>query len=203
MLTTNAVLDLALGKQHDNSSGLREKALAWLNEAICHLACERDWEFMKCAPSLTINSNVILKPADYLRFRYVKNEDTSNLFFFEERHRLTDEEVFENTDSNGTTPVGFSETSVNIKFHPGATGTVELGYVKKIPTYADNVTTIIDDKFKNLLARSVLSAVYEYEENNRAIPSISLDAVELQRLKTEENRMKAKPKRSKYLRGRL
>jgi hypothetical protein len=53
------------------------------------------------------------------------------------------------------------------------------------------------------LARSVLSAVYEYEENNRAIPSIQLDQMLLDRLKTEENRQKPMPKRSKYLRGRI
>lgn len=202
MLTTNAVLDLALSKQHDTSAALREKALAWLNEAICQLAQERDWTCMQATASLTIASNTILKPADYLRLRYVKNSDTANLFFFAERHRLTDEEAFEQ-GSDGTTPAGFTETAANIIFHPGATGTIELGYIRTIPNYADNVTTILDGKFKNLLARSVLSMIYEYEENSRALPSLQFDMVELTRLKIEENHSHPVTKRSKYLRGRL
>lgn len=202
MLTTNAILDLALSKQHDTSAALRAKALAWLNESIAALATERDWQFMEATTSLVITANTLLKPADYLRLRYIKNDDTANLFFFANRHRLTDEEAFEQT-SDDTTPSGFTETAVNIIFHPGATGTVELGYIRTIPDYADNVTTILPEKFKNLLARAVLSMIYEYEENSRAIPSLQFDRVELDRLKRDENRANPVTKRSKYLRGRI
>lgn len=201
-LTTNEILDLALGKQHDTSSVMRAKAMGWLNSAIAMLLVEREWKFTETAVDLAIADNAILKPADYSTLRHIKNTDTSNLFFFADRHRLTEEEAFDLT-SDDTTPAGFTETATNIIFHPGATGTVNLGYIKAVPTYADNETTIIPAKFKNLLARAVLSMVYEYEENSRALPSMQLDMVELSRLKKEENVEKPRPKRSKYLRGRI
>jgi hypothetical protein len=198
-LTTNSVLTLALGKQHDTGSVLRNKALAWLNEAMQMLYLERDWLCLIRTVSLTAVDNNILLPSNYGSFIYAKGGD----FIILPKHRLTDEEVNEYASVEGVIPNGFEETSENINFYPGAEGLISLKYVTRIPDYADNAETVFDVKFKNLLARSVLSAVYEYEENNRAIPSIQLDQMLLDRLKTEENRQKPMPKRSKYLRGRI
>lgn len=198
-LTTNAVLDLALGKQHDTGSKLRIKALAWLNEAMQLLYLERDWLCLIRTIIVPVSDNMILKPVNYGRFIYAKTGD----FILLGKHRLTDEEVSDYASVEGVIPNGFEETDENITFYPGAEGSISLKYVRRIPDYADNEETVLDVKFKNVLARAILSAVYEYEQDNRAIPSIQLDQVELDRLKIEENRQKPMPKCSKYLRGRL
>lgn len=200
-LTTNRVLDLALGKQHDTSSALRVKALAWLNEAMQKLYLERDWMCLDRTDDLTVADNAITKPDDYGRFRYVQSADA---FFLDGRDRLTEREAYQYTDDAAANPVpvGFTESATAITFLPGATGDVTLGYTCILPNYADNATTLLDAKFTNLLARSVLSAVYEYEQDQRTIPSIQLDASLLSALKAEENRQRPIAKKSKYLRGR-
>jgi|LGVF01.2.fsa_nt_gb hypothetical protein len=191
-LTTNEVLDLALGKQHDTSTGLRTKALAWLNETMQKLHLERDWLCLERTVGLTAADSAIPKPADYGRFRYARCGD----FFIGERHRLSEEDV------HLSAPIGFFEDATHIRFAHDVADTVTLGYACAIPTYGDNATTVLDAKFKNLLARSVQTAVYEYEKDQRAISSIQLDEVLLNKLKAEENRQRPTPKRSKYLRGR-
>lgn len=203
-LTTNEVLDLALGKQHDTSSGLRTKALAWLNEAMQGLYLERDWLCLHKSDDLTAADNALTKPDDYGRFRYAKSTASGGEFYVDRQNKLTDLEAYQLADPNDADPVpcGFTEDATSLTFTPGVSGTVTLGYVKSVPTYADNATTILDAKFKNLLARSVMSAVYEYENDQRAIPSIQLDDTLLAKLKAEENRQTAQPKRSKYLRSR-
>lgn len=203
-LTTNEVLDLALGKQHDTSSGLRTRARAWLNEAMQMLYIERDWLCLHASADLTAASNALTKPDDYGRFRYAKAATSGREFFADHHHRLTELEAYQLTDDSDADPVpsGFYEEATKVYFVPGVSGSVTLGYVKVVPAYADNVITVLDAKFKNLLARAVVSAVYEYENDQRAIPSIQLDDALLSKLKAEENRQLAKPKRSKYLRGR-
>ena len=200
-LTTNSVLDLALGKQHDTSTALRLKALAWLNEAMQKLYLERDWICLDRTAYRTVAANAITKPPDYGRFRYVQS---AAAFFLDGRDRLTEREAYQFTDNAAANPVpvGFTESATAITFLPGATVDVTLGYTCILPSYADNATTILDAKFANLLARSVLSAVYEYEQDQRTIPSIQLDASLLSALKAEENRQRPIAKRSKYLRGR-
>lgn len=203
-LTTNSVLDLALGKQHDTSSALRVKALAWLNEAMQKLYLERDWICLDRTAELTATDNAVTKPADYGRFRYAQSTTSGQEFFLDGRDRLTDREAYQFVGDGTANPVpaGFTESATAITFLPGTTGTVTLGYTCILPSYADNATTLLDAKFTNLLARSVLSAVYEYEQDHRTIPSIQLDAGLLASLKAEENRQRPIAKRSKYLRGR-
>lgn len=200
-LTTNSVLDLALGKQHDTSSALLVKALAWLNEAMQKLYLERDWICLDRTAELTATDNAVTKPADYGRFRYAQSTDA---FFLDGRDRLTEREAYQYTDDAAANPVpvGFTESATAITFLPGATGVVTIGYTCVLPTYADSSTTLLDAKFTNLLARSVLSAVYEYDQDQRTLPSIQLDAGLLAALKAEENRQRPIAKRSKYLRGR-
>lgn len=203
-LTTNSVLDLALGKQHDTSSALRVKALAWLNEAMQKLYLERDWICLDRTAELTATDNAVTKPADYGRFRYAQSTTSGQEFFLDGRDRLTDREAYQFVGDGTANPVpsGFIEGATDITFLPGTTGTVTLGYTCILPSYADSATTLLDAKFTNLLARSVLSAVYEYEQDQRTIPSIQLDAGLLAAIKTEENRQRPIAKRSKYLRGR-
>lgn len=203
-LTTNEVLDLALGKQHDTSSGLRVKALAWLNEAMQRLYLERDWLCLLTSDILTAASNALTKPDDYGRFRYAKSTESGGEFYVDNQNRLTELEAYQLADDSDADPVpcGFTEDATSLTFVPGLTGDATLGYVKVVPAYTDNATTILDAKFKNVLSRAVQSAVYEYENDQRAIPSVQLDDAELSQLKAEENRQTAKPKRTKYLRGR-
>lgn len=203
-LTTGNVLDLALGKQHDTSSAIRVKALAWLNEAIQKLQLERDWLCLDRTADLTATDSAVTKPSDYGRFRYAQSTTSGQEFFLDGRDRLTDREAYQFV-GDGTAnlvPYGFTEGATDITFLPGTTGTVTLGYTCILPSYADSATTLLDAKFTNLLARSVLSAVYEYDQDQRTIPSIQLDAGLLASLKTEENRQRPIVKRTKYLRGR-
>jgi len=202
-LTTDGVLDLALGKQHDTSSALRVKALAWLNEALQHLYLERDWLCLYATATLTASNGTITKPADYGRFRYAQSTASGGEFYCDNRNRLTDLEAYLLADPNDAAPVpsGFSEDATSIYFVPGVTGDVVLGYVKTVPTYADNETTIFEEKFKNVLSRAIQAQVYEYENDPRAMASLQLDGVLLSQIKTEENRQKPITKRTKYLRG--
>ena len=203
-LTTGNVLDLALGKQHDTSGAIRVKALAWLNEAMQKLQLERDWLCLDRTAELTATDSAVTKPADYGRFRYAQSTTSGQEFFLDGRDRLTDREAYQFVGEGTANPVpaGFIEGATDITFLPGTTGTVTLGYTCILPSYADSATTLLDTKFTNLLARSVLSAVYEYEQDQRTIPSIQLDAGLLASLKTEENRQRPIVKRTKYLRGR-
>lgn len=199
MINTGTVLTAVQTRIHDNSTALRAKMLEWLNQTIATMAAERDWEFMKKTAARVVTANAILKPDDYARFRYAQTLATGLEFHLKEANRLTDEEAFEMTDPNAVDPAaqGFTESSTSIIFYPGTTAdTVTLGYVCTVPEYADNAETILPDKFGNLLKRSVLSAYYEYDVDERAIPSMSLDQQELDRLKSEENRRKPIPKRS-------
>lgn len=203
-MNTGNVLDLALGKQHDTSSAIRVKALAWLNEAIQKLQLERDWLCLDRTADLTATDNAVTKPSDYGRFRYAQSTTSGQEFFLDGRDRLTDREAYQFVGDGTANPVpyGFTEGATDITFLPGTTGTVTLGYTCILPSYADSATTLLDAKFANLLARSVLSAVYEYDQDQRTIPSIQLDAGLLASLKTEENRQRPIVKRTKYLRGR-
>ena len=205
MLRTDAVLDLAIGKQFDSSTTMRVKALAWLNEAMQRLYLERDWLCLQASTPLAASSNALTKPSGYGRFRYLKSTTSGSEFLLLPKHRLTEEEKFDYTDPNAVDPIplGFYEGAQSISLLPGYTGTVELGYVKSVPVYTDNVVTLWDDKFLLVLSRSVQSCVYEYESDQAGVISLQLDQVELKRLKAEENRQKPIPQRTKYLRGRL
>jgi len=200
-LSVSSVLDLALGKQHDTGSRLRAKAVGWLNEAMQRMYLERDWMCLKRSATLEVIDNAILKPDGFGRLLSIQGEG----FLLTDKNRLTEEEIYRFTETNVTDPipVGFDDNNENLVFYPGAGPTVSLRYIRRIPTYADNEETILDAKFKNLLARAVLSMVYEYEENGRTLPSLQFDEVEMARLKFEENRQQAIPQRSSrgYLRG--
>lgn len=203
-LHTTILLDLALGKQHDTSNALWVKALDWLNEAMQKLYLERDWMCLDRTYDLTVANNAITKPDDYGRFRYAQSTTSGQEFFLDGRDRLTEREAYQYTDDAAANPVpvGFTESATAITFLPGATGDVTLGYTCILPSYAYDSMTLLDVKFTNLLARSVLSAIYEYEQDQRTIPSIQLDASLLSALKAEENRQRPIAKKSKYLRGR-
>ena len=80
---------------------------------------------------------------------------------------------------------------------------VTLKYIRTVPEYEDNATTIRPSKFKSLLVRAVRSVIYEYEADERGMISLQLDGAEMSRLKREENRQKPIPKRDKYMKGYL
>lgn len=197
MLNTGDILDNALSKQHDDSTELRTKALTWLNESMQRLSLVRDWEFLKDTDTLTIASSSATLPSDFTAVEFISGDD----WYLKKINQYTLEEAEYNTDGD-TVPSGFTISSDVITFLPQATGSATLTYIKEVPNYADSTDTMIPNMFGPLLQRAVLNAVYEYESDQRTIPSIQFEQALLNDLEVKDNKLKPKPKRTKYLRGR-
>lgn len=204
MLTTNGILDDALSLIQDNSTSQRSKMLSWLNVCLQRLATERPWKFLEKTTTLTVSSNMIAKPSDFAKFAYAKKGSDWMLL---ENDRLTDEEAFAQGTTTATNPVakGFTENDTSILFHPGAAGDVELKYIREIPAYADQSSTIVPIQFGPLLKRACLDYYYEYDMDERMASSFQFEASEMLRLKKWDNSQRAVQKRTQegYLRGRL
>ncbi len=199
MLNTGDILDGALGRQHDGSDELRSKALGWLNDAIQLLAVERRWSFLQKSASLTVSGGAATLPTDFDELVFLRTD----AWYLLPRHQLVPEEVETNLTGD-TLPVGFTLASGTITFYPTAPdGTASLTYLATVPNYADSTETILPEMFGPLLSRAVLNAVYEYEADARAIPSIQINQAQLDKLKAKDQKARPIPQRSGYLRGRL
>ena len=80
-----------------------------------------------------------------------------------------------------------------------------MRYIRLIPAAADSDTaTVWPWRFLPMFERSLLSAYYEYDGDQRGMPSLTLDRAELDLLKFADNMQKPIPKQSRkgFLRGR-
>ena len=202
-LTGKAILDAAMSHIQDKSAGMRSAMTIWLTSLYQKAYAERDWLFLQTIATVSIESDIIVKPTDFGRLIYISGEE----WHLEAKHRLTDREAFELVDDTTTDPIpmGFEETATLLILRPGGAGSANLKYTRLIQAAFDsNTPTVWPWKFLPLFERSLLSACYEYDSDQRGIPSMQLDQVELDRLKHEDNRQKPipKPSRKGFLRWR-
>lgn len=194
MLTTDSILSGVLSRIRDNSTQMRTKLMGWMNELLQTLALNLDWKFLESTATLTVSENKVALPDTYGRFRFVSGEN----FFLAPGHRLPEERAYYthrrgDYTLSGTATVGFTDDATHLYFHPQASGVVTLGFYRTIPEYEDGDTTILPDKFKPLIVRSLLSAYYEYDVDERALPSLALDKEALAALTKDEYRQRAIP----------
>ena len=195
-LTGKAILDAAMSHIQDKSTGMRSALTVWLNALFQKTHTERDWLFLHTAQGVTIEENKIIKPSDFGRLIYVQGSG----WHLDAKHRLTDRESYEFTDDNAAdpTPAGFEEMATMLILRPGASGSAYLKYVKLIPAAADSTNpTVWPWSFLPLFERSLVTAYYEYDSDQRGMISLQLDPKELDRLKFDDNRQKPVPKQSR------
>lgn len=201
-LNAAGVLNNVLSLVQDNSAALRAKMLIWLNKISQELAIAREWKCLEKTATITIVSNQVLLPSDYQSFTYLKSVEDSNEYFLTERHRLTEEEAYNLTDSNATSPIplGFLEDATHLTLYPGASGSPELKYVQELTDYSDDATDMAWPKqFGNAIERKILNLYYEYDMDERAQLSFALDKKDLATLKAWDNRHRPVPARTNYI----
>ena len=199
MLKVNDILDDVTSVVQDDSQEFRSKILKWLNISIQQLAAERDWIVLqKTADSISVSDNKASLPDDCAAVLTIAGD---NFFLTRQKHHLTDEEANSIGEINDNFPAGFVVTPDSIVFVPGATGSVDIKYLIDVPFYSEGQTTVFPARFRPILMRSCLDFCYEYDMDERTALSQGLDRAEMYRLKSWDNRLKPKPKRSKYLRG--
>ena len=195
MLNTKTILDNALSRQHDTSDELRAKALGWLNEAIQLVYLEKDWHWLRKTQSdIVLSDSVAALPDDFGRFTFCHGED----WYLRRDHHLSDEDAF--TLEGADNPAGFTLDADAITFYPSTDDeTVTLEYRQTLPTYGDNEETVIPNSFLPLLSRATITAVYEYENDQRGLISVQLEQSLLSQLKADDNKSKPIPRKGKYL----
>jgi hypothetical protein len=193
-------LDGILLKVQDNSTQMRSRFLDYFNASCRELADEpRDWHFLRKTSTVTVTSGVITKPSDYDRFVSITN---SSDFFLKRNDLLTSEEAFQMETTYGTgtgIPKGIVETLTTLKLWPIPTDTsASLTYVQAVPgTYLDVTTaTVFPKRCVEWLRRRCLTHYYEYDQDERFVPSQVLLEKEIFALKYWDNRQEGLPKMS-------
>jgi hypothetical protein len=206
MLNGKQIIDSAMTHTQDNSVTLRVRMLSWLNTAFQQAFLERDWLALELSEtSITITDNTITKTAaTYGKFRFAQqfSSDTQSGFVLQKNDRLSVQERFDleedTTSTDDRKAIGFFEDSTKIYFRYGALGILnELAYYRLVPIVADNTDdTVWPEYFLPLFERTLLSAYYEFDVDDRLIVSVQLDAEEVSRIKKWENTQNPTPRNS-------
>ena len=199
-LSSNSILDAVTLREHDNTSTMRARILSWFNDAVQAVWLARDWKFLKVTDStIPLVDSQIALPADYGRLLSLS---VQQLWFLDQRNQFTDEEEFLNSieSLDGIYPNGWTENLTHITLRPRITGTPKFIYMPTIPEYLDNQITVFPIRFRMLFVRTLMSAYYEFEADNRGMVSIQLDQVELDKLHKWENKNNPQTVNTKYVR---
>ena len=202
LLTTDEILDAVTKRIHDNTPEMRSRMITWLNDIIQETWLARDWKFLKTTSNGTaIASDKLALPTGYGRLLSVS---VAKQWFIDQRNQFTDEEAFtyDVSSADGGYPVGWTEDGSFIYFEPNATGTPTLIYIPIIDTYDDNETTVFPSRFRALFVRTLSSAYYEFEADERGMVSLQLDQQELDKLHKWENKNDPQTQNTRYLRDR-
>lgn len=208
-LTFSKILDTALSLIQDNSTPMRSKMGAWLNVLCIKTLNIRDWNcLIKESAETTIVDNLALLPTDFGSVVSIRQNFDQGNFFFTPLNQLTDKEVYRDSSDTITLdalPIGYQLTPTSISFYPSATGSIYLVYNPTITgTYEDGDTTIFPVQFLPLFIRGCLDFYYEYDMDERAALSYTINNNELKEVKIWDNRLVPKRNRNlTYMRDRL
>ena len=172
MINTESILNDAISQIADQSTAMRAKLLIWLNNVMQDVAgakVKKPWKWLvEELTDQTLSGNAIARPSDY---KYLYSVKSGSDWILTQKHIMTEDEIFTYTDTTATnpTPIGYDETSMEIVFYPGATGTCDLKYIKEVPEYSDSPSdTIFPLYMKNVLIQGTLAVYYDYDEDVRA-----------------------------------
>lgn len=187
------ILDSALNKVQDSSTGLRGKALAWLNEIVSDIAAQpREWKFLQVSTTLSVTTDTITLPTDFNELIYIKVGD----YFFTKDSQLTWEEADAYTSTSDTTPVGFTLLGNTITFIPGTNESTCTFVYEKMLTAGltdDTSNTVFPRIFRNLLITGVRMHYYDYDKDGRYSKEVVLYQNEMYNVKAWDNKLKTIP----------
>lgn len=185
---TKAIMDSALTRIQDNSTGMRTRLLSWLNDAMRSIAnYPREWEFLKVSATLAVTANKATLPADFGRVRSIEAG------VYRLADPLSDDDVFNEA-------IGFTvdATEITLSGLPDATSIVLKYLATMTADYADGTAnTIFPLEYQDYFIRYLTSSAYEYDKDNDIIPSMLIQKEELKQLKALDNLRKPRPERSR------
>jgi len=193
------VLNAVQARVHDNSTQTRGRMLSWFMDIVELLAIERSWYCLIKSTPVATTDGVLATINNYEQILSITDDST---YFLDTGDRLTLEEAFKVNAKGGSTPVGFTELDGVITLAPvPGDGQVSVTYKRGQQVYLDDdIDTIWPSNFKPLFVRTILTAFYEFDTDQRLIGSVALDSTIINILKRWDNQFQPMPKMSKYLR---
>jgi hypothetical protein len=169
-LTGQQVLDAAMTLSTDQTATMRSKMAVWMGMVAVDISSRRKWNFLRATTTLTVASNAITLPNDYLEF-------------------------VDMTFSNDGAYT-FTETSTEMTFDPECPDgvTVDLTYIPSLSDMEDTATeTVLPYYCKNALVFGILSFLFAFdnEDNYSQYPALFENAVK--KLKDLDNRYNVIP----------
>ena len=181
--TTKSILD-AVMMEAPVSTGLRIKALAWLNQAIQDVLNQpRTWACFELPADVAITLNVAIMPSGASELVHIQLADV----FYYPKDMLTDQQAVEGKSGFILTPGG------TITFYPStAETTCKIKYEVGVTTdYADNSSnTIFPWWFKNCLIAGTLMRCMENDKDGRFSSKTQMFQYQLSLCKAQDNKLK-------------
>jgi hypothetical protein len=190
-ITPKQVLDKALGRIQDNSATMRLRALGFLNEILQEFATIRDWKCLQEEVNLQMVDGVISHPADYDKCLKIAGSNFTLTTANQIHHYNETVEYYD----------GFVDFDNSLLVFPTVTLEVSIRYKKVVPEVEDNITPLLFPKdVLPYLVRAVLTACYEYDDDDRFTSSMIKASSLLKTLKMWDNNQQSMPSMSKYIR---
>ena len=183
-INTTGILNDVQTMIQDNSPALRAKMMTWLNNIMIRLGNEFPWRCLLETATIAVASNAITLPTNFLEVDSI----TAGSIYFTNEDEVTLSNAFL-WAAGGTVPIGYTIINGVLTFVPGtAAASVLLNYLQEPPSYTDSSSpTIYTDKFLPLIERTLLSAYYEFDADERAnIFTVPFDPNLLMALKVTE-----------------
>ena len=197
-LTGAGILDDAMSMIQDTGTTVRAKLLRFVNVTAQKLAVVRPWLWLNTSATLTPVNNVIVKPADFGEFRFIR---FGNVRAFDNRNRLDEGEAWKADNVVGAAyPIGFTEDNDNIYLHgAGWADSLILGYTIEPPAIADSAdATSWPVKCRPTFIKAVLDHYYEYDMDERKAVNVQLGVAELAELKKWDNGQKPRTQNNRH-----